>query len=150
MNSYPLRGEIWWISLDPTKGSEIKKTRPCLVLSKDEYNKAASTITIIPITSGNARYPAWEVEVGKNEGLTISHLVLPQIRVAAKERLQTRIGKIDHRLFSEIEEKLFIYLGFLNPGAISGTVGGTGITMGGGAFTTTTFSAGSLSGSTFP
>lgn len=113
MNVIPCRGEIWWIALDPTKGSEIKKTRPCLVLSRDEYNRSSSTITIIPITSGILRYPAWEVEVGKPSGLkSVSHLVLPQIRVAAKERLKKRIGKIGASHFHEIEEKLLFYLGF--------------------------------------
>lgn len=113
MNSFPQRGEIWWIALDPTKGSEIKKTRPCLVISRDEYNRAASTITIIPITSGKTRYPVLEVEVGKSFGLEdISHLVLPQIRVAAKERFKKRIGKITESHFHEIEEKLLFYLGF--------------------------------------
>lgn len=113
MNTFPRRGEIWWISLDPTKGSEIKKTRPCLVISRDEYNRSSSTITIIPITSGKIRYPAWEVEVGKSFGLDdLSHLVLPQIRIASKERLKKRIGKIATFHFHEIEEKLLFYLGF--------------------------------------
>lgn len=109
----PRRGEIWIISLDPTKGSEIKKTRPCLILSRDEYNRAASTVTIIPLSSGEAIFPAWQVSIGKESGLAVnSHLVLPQIRVAAKERLQKCIGQIPGRLWLEIEEKLFYYLGF--------------------------------------
>ncbi len=113
MISFPRRGEIWWISLDPTKGSEIKKTRPCLVLSRDEYNRSASTVTVIPITSGSARYPAWEVELVKSVGLhELSHLVLPQIRVAAKERFKKRIGKITSAQLHEVEEKLLFYLGF--------------------------------------
>lgn len=115
MEHFPMRGEIWWISLDPTKGSEIKKTRPCLVLSRDEYNRVASTVTIIPLTSGKIRYQAWEVEVKKSTGVNeTSHLVLPQIRVASKERFKKRLGKITPECFSEIEEKLFYYLGFEN------------------------------------
>lgn len=110
---FPRRGEIWWISLDPTKGSEIKKTRPCVILSRDEYNRAASTVTIIPITSGRAKYPAWEVELGLSFGLNVlSHLVLPQIRIASKERLKKKIGKITGAHFGEIQEKLLFYLGF--------------------------------------
>lgn len=112
-NKVPKRGEIWWVDLDPTKGSEIKKTRPCLVISRDEYNENANTVTIIPFSSGEARYPAWQVEVEKSSGLdAISHLLLPQIRVAAKERLRRRIGKITASHFSEIAEKLLFYLGF--------------------------------------
>lgn len=113
MNIFPKRGEIWWISLDPTRGSEIKKTRPCLVLSRDEYNRFSNTVTVIPITSGAVRYPTWEVEIAKIFGLkNISHLVLPQIRVAAKERFKKKMGKITAQQFHEIEEKLLFYLGF--------------------------------------
>jgi mRNA interferase MazF len=113
MNPFPQRGEIWWISLDPTRGSEIKKTRPCLVISRDEYNRSSGTATVIPVTSGKVQYPAWEIEVGKSIGLDeISHLVLPQIRIAAKERFKKRIGKITQSDFHEIEEKLLFYLGF--------------------------------------
>ena len=115
MNIIPQRGEIWVVSLDPTKGSEIKKTRPCLVLSRDDYNRVANTITIIPLTSGKVRYPTWEVEVSEASGLNaLSHLVLPQIRIASKQRLKKRIGKISPTHFREIEEKLLFYLGFDN------------------------------------
>ena len=109
----PQRGEIWITSLDPTKGSEIKKTRPCLVISRNEYNRAASTVTLVPLSSGEAVYPAWQVNVGKESGISQkSHLVLPQIRVAAKERLQKCVGKIQPAQLQEIYEKLFFYLGF--------------------------------------
>ncbi len=109
----PKRGEIWLVSLDPTKGSEIKKTRPCLVLSRDEFNQKAATVTIIPITSGNARYHMWEVEIGVGLGVTtLSHLLIPQIRVASKERLKKRLGKINTDKIDEVEEKLLFYLGF--------------------------------------
>lgn len=111
----PQRGEIWIIALDPTKGSEIKKTRPCLVVSRTDYNRKANTITIIPCSSGSVKYPAWEVELGKNSGLEgISRLLLPQIRVAAKERLKKRIGQISSAKWDELEEKIMFYLGFDN------------------------------------
>lgn len=109
----PQRGEIWVIDLDPTKGSEIKKTRPCLVVSRSDYNRKASTVTIIPCSSGEVRYPSWEVELGKDSGLTeVSRLLLPQMRVAAKERLKAKIGQLPSGKWLEIEEKLMFYLGF--------------------------------------
>ena len=135
MNVIPKRGEIWWISLDPTKGSEIKKTRPCLIVSRDEFNRSASTVTIIPVTSGRLRYPAWEIEIGKAEGLDgISHLVLPQIRVAAKERLKRHIGKITPAHFKEIHVKLLFYLGFDSFFGGTGSITATGATIPGGGF----------------
>jgi len=115
MISFPKRGEIWRISLNPTKGSEIKKTRPCLVLSRDEFNRAAETLTVIPVTSGEVKYPHWEIKVDSSSGLKeLCHLVLPQIRVAAKERFKNRIGQINEAQFYEIQEKLLFYLGFDN------------------------------------
>ena len=131
MHIFPRRGEIWWISLDPTIGSEIKKKRPCLVLSRDSYNKYASTITIIPITSGKSRYPAWEVDLLATKGLKAdSHVVLPQIRVAAKERLLDgkAIGCVSSAQLEEIEEKLLFYLsmdGFLKGNAVTFVSGTT-------------------------
>lgn len=109
----PQRGEIWIIALDPTKGSEIKKTRPCLIVSRTDYNQKANTVTIIPCSSGVVRYPAWEVELDKNSGLDgISRLLLPQMRVAAKERLKKRIGQISHAKWYELGRKIMFYLGF--------------------------------------
>ncbi len=109
----PQRGEIWIIALDPTKGSEIKKTRPCLIVSRTDYNQRANTVTIIPCSSGPVRYPAWEVDLDKNSGLDdVSHLLLPQMRVAAKERLKKKIGQIPSAKWHEIEEKIMFYLGF--------------------------------------
>lgn len=130
MNVLPKRGEIWLVSLDPTKGSEIKKTRPCLVLSRDKYNSAASTVTIVPITSGAARYPAWEVDLDLSTGLSaLSHLVVPQIRVAAKQRFKKRIGIISVSHLHELEEKLLLYLGmdaYLQQGSGSVTIFSSG------------------------
>lgn len=108
----PKRGDIWLVSLDPTQGSEVKKTRPCLVLSRDEFNKKAGTVTIIPITSGPSRYTMWEVDLDKKSGLVeSSHIVIPQIRVAAKERLKKYLGKITGEKLGEVEDKLLFYLG---------------------------------------
>lgn len=129
----PKRGEIWWVALDPTKGSEIKKTRPCLILSRDEYNERAATVTIIPLSSGKSRYPAWEVEVDKSFGLdTISHILLSQIRVAAKERLKKCIGRVTSSHLVEIEEKLLFYLGFYS--SFKGSFAVTTVTSGSGYF----------------
>lgn len=117
-NIFPKRGEIWIVRLDPAKGSEIKKTRSCLVVSRDEYNQLADTVTVIPLSSGEPHYPTWQVKVGKSAGLKeISHLLIPQIRVATKKRFQKRIGKISDSVWPELEEKLMFYLKveFLSP-----------------------------------
>lgn len=107
------RGEIWIVALDPTKGSEIKKTRPCLIVSRTGYNQKANTVTIIPCSSGPVKYSAWEVELDKTSGLDdVSRLLLPQMRVVAKERLRKKKGQIPSAKWHEVQEKLMFYLGF--------------------------------------
>jgi mRNA-degrading endonuclease toxin of MazEF toxin-antitoxin module len=57
----PRRGAVYWVDLDPTRGSEIQKTRPCVVVSPDELNAHLRTVIVAPVTSGGQPYP-WRVE----------------------------------------------------------------------------------------
>jgi mRNA interferase MazF len=57
MVSYPRRDEVWLIGLDPSRGSEIKKTRPCLVVSPDEMNQPLQTVVVAPMTTTVRTYP---------------------------------------------------------------------------------------------
>ena len=70
MSEYPKRGAVHWISLDPTIGSETKKTRPCVVISNDAQNKKSSRIIMAPITSNVSKIYPFEarVEVLGKEG----------------------------------------------------------------------------------
>jgi mRNA interferase MazF len=83
------RFEIYYVNLDPTIGSEIKKTRPCVIISPDEMNHNISTVIIAPITSKLRNYPT-RVPC-KAEGKQ-GQIVLDQIRTVDKIRL---IKKID-------------------------------------------------------
>lgn len=51
------RGEVYLVQLDPTRGSELRKTRPCLVLSPDELNRHLRTVIVVPMTTGGHAYP---------------------------------------------------------------------------------------------
>ncbi len=85
-------GEIWLCALDPTVGREIQKTRPCLVVSPDEMNRALSTAIVAPLTSGSrpAGYRTPVTFKGR-EGL-----ILPdQMRTVDKARLVKRLGRVD-------------------------------------------------------
>lgn len=83
--------EVYWISLDPTQGSEIAKTRPCVVVSPDDLNSSLRTVIIIPITSTIKRYP-WRVDcVVQNKNGSIA---VDQIRVVDKTRLGSEIGTL--------------------------------------------------------
>ncbi len=85
------RFEIYVVSLDPTRGGEIKKTRPCVVISPDEMNHNIKTVIIAPMTSSSRRYPTrTPVEFQGKKGL----IVLDQIRTVDKVRLIKRIGKL--------------------------------------------------------
>lgn len=84
--------EIVIVNLDPTIGSEIKKVRPCLIISPDELNKYLRTITIAPITSQSKTYPT-RVEI-QLEG-KINWVVIDQIRTIDKSRILKKIGKLN-------------------------------------------------------
>lgn len=85
------RFDVWLISLDPTKGSEIKKTRPCLVISPNEMNRHIRTVIIAPMTSTIRNYPSRvTVTFQKKKG----QIVLDQIRTVDKQRLIKKLGTI--------------------------------------------------------
>ncbi len=86
------RFEVFLVVLDPTRGSEIRKTRPCLVISPDEMNSAVRTVIIAPMTTKGRSYPT-RVEC-QFQGQT-GQIVLDQIRAVDTSCLTRRLGKID-------------------------------------------------------
>lgn len=111
--AYPRRGEIWLVNLNPTIGSEIRKTRPALIISNDINNEYAGTITVLPISDrGNKVYP-FEVAVSSESAALTkpSKIKCQQIRTIDKSRLAKFLGDIDKDLFPQIEEALKIHLG---------------------------------------
>jgi mRNA interferase MazF len=91
------RGEVWLASLDPTVGSEIQKTRPCLIVSPAEMNDHLRTVTVAPMTTGSRPAP-FRIAVtfrGKH-GL----ILLDQLRTLDKQRLVRRLGIISGQTLS--------------------------------------------------
>lgn len=82
------RLEIWWVNLDSTIGSEVKKIRPCLVVSPNEVNQYLNTVTVIPLTSTLKLYPTRLncIIQGKQ-----SQLVIDQVRSIDKIRLKSKM-----------------------------------------------------------
>lgn len=85
------RGEVYLVSLNPTQGSEIQKSRPCVVVSPDELNAHLRTFIVAPMTTGGHAYP-FRVAC-RFRGRT-GHVVLDQIRVVDRERLVRRLGRL--------------------------------------------------------
>jgi mRNA interferase MazF len=92
--------EVIIVNLDPTIGSEIKKTRPCVVISPDEMNKYLDTVIIAPITSQSKKYPTRvRIELEGND----NWVVLDQIRTIDKSRLTKRIANLNKKEISQIK-----------------------------------------------
>ena len=100
---FPKRSEIWIVSLEPTMGSEIKKTRPCVIVSPNETNRLLKTIIVAPLTSTIKNYPTRVNIVFQNKK---SSVVLDQIRTVDKIRLRSRIGNITKQQSNSISQIL--------------------------------------------
>jgi mRNA interferase MazF len=92
--------EIVVVNLDPTVGSEIKKKRPCLVVSPDEMNRHLATIVVCPITSQSKKYPT-RVEFYL-EG-QINWIVIDQIRTIDQSRVTKTIGSLDDETIEQVK-----------------------------------------------
>ena len=85
------RGEVHLVRLDPTLGSEIKKTRPCLIVSPDELNRHLRTVIVAPMTTGGQAYP-WRIAC-RFQGRA-GFVALDQLRTVDSERLVRRLGRV--------------------------------------------------------
>lgn len=107
------RGEVYLANLDPVVGSEIAKTRPVVVVSNDQNNEFAWTVTILPITSKKIDkiYP-FETALPKGTGNLPkdSKVKADQIRTLDKSRLVSRLGRLGHQEITQIEKAIRIHL----------------------------------------
>ena len=86
------RGEIWWVDLEPTRGCEIKKTRPGVILTVDALNKARRTVVIVPLSSSAQPRPPIVISTPSAGGRSVA--VCDQVRAVDKERLVEKIGEL--------------------------------------------------------
>lgn len=85
----PTRGEVYLVELDPSRRSEIRETRPCLIISPDELNHHLRTAIVAPMTTGGHAYPFRPTcRFGGKEG----RVALDQIRTVDRDRLRKRLG----------------------------------------------------------
>jgi len=93
--------QIILVSLDPTIGSEIKKTRPCVVISPDEMNKYLRTVIIAPMTTSSKDYPTRiEIKLDNKTGW----IVLDQIRTIDRQRIIKELGKLSRPEIKKIKD----------------------------------------------
>ncbi len=106
------RGELWWVDFDPALGSEIKKTRPAVIISNDAANTHLSRCIVLPVTSNVSRqYPGEAlIAVGGREGKAMAD----QITAAAKSRFKNRIGMLSPEDMRKVEEAVLTHLGLIS------------------------------------
>ena len=97
------RGDVHLVSLDPTTGSEIRKTRPCLILSPNELNQYLRTTIVAPLTTGGRAYP-WRVpcRFQKRSGF----VAVDQIRAVDTARLTKRLGRLSPATVTKVLQAL--------------------------------------------
>lgn len=97
------RGEVHLVRLDPARGSEIRKTRPCLVISPDELSQHLRTVIVAPMTTGGHVYP-WRIACRfQNRS---EFVALDQLRTVDSERLVKRLGRLPVGTTREVLETL--------------------------------------------
>jgi mRNA interferase MazF len=97
------RFEVYLVNLDPTIGHEVRKTRPCLIVSPDEMNQYIGTVIVAPMTTKGRDYPT---RVNLTFQGKKGQIVLDQIRTIGKIRLAKRLGKIDKNTAQKVLEIL--------------------------------------------
>lgn len=92
--------QIVLVNLDPTVGSEIKKTRPCVIISPNEMNRYLQTIVIAPITSSDKEYPT---RVPVKTAFTKGWIVIDQLRSIDKNRIIKKIDKLSSKEINQVK-----------------------------------------------
>ena len=92
------------VNLDPTIGSEIKKTRPCVIISPDEMNKFLNTVVIAPMTTSSKNYPT-RIEIKHDN--KIGWIVLDQIRTVDRQRITKIFGNLSDKEISKLKSVIF-------------------------------------------
>jgi mRNA interferase MazF len=106
---HPRRGEVWWVSFDPSLGGEIQKTRPAIILSNDAANTALNRVIVVPITSQVAKvYPGEALVTVNGEQ---RKAMADQIMTASKQRLKSKLGTLSRADVTAVENAVLMQMG---------------------------------------
>jgi mRNA interferase MazF len=103
------RGEVWWVEFDPSIGSEIRKTRPAVIVSNDAANRNLARVVVVPLTSSTGRQYPGEALVSV-DGQT-SKAMADQIMAADKARLKGQLGIVNKADMQAVEDAIRVHLG---------------------------------------
>ena len=89
------RYDVYWVKLDPARGSELRKTRPAVIVSLDVLNRALETVVVCPLTS--RLHPDWRTRLPVKVAAKSSEIAVDQIRAISKSRLVKKLGSLSAR-----------------------------------------------------
>lgn len=102
------RGEVWWVEFDPGVGSEIRKTRPAVIVSNDAANRHLARVVVVPITSNTGRqYPGEALITVAGQG---GKAMADQIMAADKTRLKAQLGTLSKADLLAVEDAIKLHL----------------------------------------
>ena len=106
------RGEVWWVDFDPSKGGEIRKTRPAVILSRDSSNRNLNRVQVVPLTSSVEKIYPPETKVVLNGDHRKA--MADQLTTVSKVRFKSKIGKISAADLKKVELITLFQLGFIS------------------------------------
>lgn len=102
------RGDVWWVSFDPSLGGEVRKTRPAIILTNNMANAALNRVVVVPVSSQTQKiYPSEALVTLNGER---RKAMTDQVTTASKQRLRSRLGAISAEEMKAVEDALLLHL----------------------------------------
>ena len=105
------RGEVWWVSFEPSLGGEIRKRRPAVIISNDAANRYLNRVQVVPMTSRTDRVYPSEAIVRVNRRR--SKAMADQLTTVSKQRLTNRMGRLSSQDLNKVENAVMVQLGLI-------------------------------------